>query len=99
MAILDRLHCTTRSTDDVLGLTASRECEQAISALGACVWYLKVCLVDHEILSLKRFEVYHPVDAEGVGTHADTPQYMTSRQHMVRCVCELQRMYSGTLFE
>ena len=55
----------------------------AISALGACVWYLKVCLVDHEILSLKRFEVYHPVDEEGKGTHVDTPQYITSRQHMV----------------
>ena len=78
-----KLDCCFVPADDSLGLTASRESELAISALGACVWYLKVCLVDHEILSLKRFEVYHPVDAEGVGTHVDTPQYITSRQHMV----------------
>ena len=98
-----RLDCCCRAVpaDDSLGLTASRESELAVSALGACVWYLKVCLVDHEILSLKRFEVYHPVDAEGAGAHVDTPHYITSRQHMVcvracvrACVCTYVCMYN-----
>lgn len=46
--------------DDSLGLTASDDSEQVVSALGACVWCLKRYLVDNELLSLGSFEVQRP---------------------------------------
>lgn len=43
--------------DDSLGLTASDDSHLAISALGACVFCLKRCLIDRDILSLRSFMV------------------------------------------
>ncbi|XP_042189105.1 DNA mismatch repair protein Msh6, partial [Callorhinchus milii] len=53
------------SPTDALGLTPGEGYELALSALGACVFYLKRCLVDRELLSMGNFEEYVPVDAEG----------------------------------
>jgi len=50
------------SEDDSLGLTASDNCDLVVSALGAIVWCLRRCLVDHELLSLGNFEQYKPLD-------------------------------------
>ena len=50
--------CLLSFPDDCLGLTASDDCDQVVSALGACVWCLKRYLVDHELLSLGSFEVH-----------------------------------------
>lgn len=48
--------------NDALGLT-SKECwSLAIRALGACTWYLSDCHLDQELLSMKHFEVYKPMD-------------------------------------
>ena len=47
---------------DSLGLTAKSEYELAVNSLGGVVWCLKKCLIDHEILSMKNFEIYQPVD-------------------------------------
>ena len=44
-------------TDDPLGLTATSDYELAVSALGACVWYLQRCFIDKDLLSMKSFEV------------------------------------------
>ena len=44
-------------SDDCLGLTARDDFELAVSALGACTWWLKKCCVDYELLSLANFEV------------------------------------------
>ena len=71
-------------TDDSLGLTASLGCELAVSAFGACVWYLRKCKIDHEIVSLKRFEVYRPIDAEVRASQEEVDHYISTRQHMVR---------------
>ncbi|KAF5279807.1 hypothetical protein FQA39_LY18229 [Lamprigera yunnana] len=38
--------------------------ELAIKALGACVWYLKDSEMDIYILSMKKFEIYEPVDSK-----------------------------------
>ena len=46
-----------RSVDDSLGLTASDDGDLAISALGACVYCLKRCLIDGDILSMRSFVV------------------------------------------
>ncbi|XP_049939729.1 DNA mismatch repair protein Msh6 isoform X1 [Schistocerca serialis cubense] len=48
---------------DPMGLSANSEGELAIKALGACIWYLKECVVLDRILSLKQFSSYLPVDA------------------------------------
>ncbi|ESO12543.1 hypothetical protein HELRODRAFT_187909 [Helobdella robusta] len=48
--------------DDPLRLTPSSTFQLALSALGATVWYLRRCLMDEELLSLKSFELYTPVD-------------------------------------
>jgi len=50
------------SDADTLGLTASDEYSLAISALGACIWHLKKCLIEEELLSMCQFEEYIPVD-------------------------------------
>jgi DNA mismatch repair protein MSH6 len=71
------------SADDSLGLRASSVCEQAVSALGACVWYLKKCKIDHEIISLKKFEVYQPIDADVKASQEEMDHYIATRQHMV----------------
>ncbi|XP_030302530.1 DNA mismatch repair protein Msh6 isoform X2 [Calypte anna] len=50
------------SESDSLGLTPGENSELALSALGGCVFYLKKCLIDQELLSLANFEEYVPVD-------------------------------------
>lgn len=34
----------------------------ALKSLGACIWYLKKSLIDTQVLSLNRFELYQPSD-------------------------------------
>ncbi|XP_039769049.1 DNA mismatch repair protein Msh6 isoform X2 [Ornithorhynchus anatinus] len=66
------LRAMTAETDS-LGLTPAESGELALSALGGCVFYLKKCLIDQELLSMADFEAFVPVDraagpaaAEGV---------------------------------
>ncbi|XP_066553212.1 DNA mismatch repair protein Msh6 [Amia ocellicauda] len=72
------------SESDALGLTPGDGYELALSALGGCVFYLKKCLVDQELLSMGKFEEYVPVDvemsqAEGSGSSF----FAKTRQRMV----------------
>ena len=69
--------------EDALGLTASSDYELAVSALGACIWYLSKCLIDHDIVSLKRFELYEPVDQDVRTSPEELDHYIATRQHMV----------------
>lgn len=52
------------SESDLLGLTPKEGYELALSALGGCIFYLKKCLVDQELLSMANFQEYVPVDVE-----------------------------------
>nr|XP_061794255.1 DNA mismatch repair protein Msh6-like [Nerophis lumbriciformis] len=52
------------SDSDSLGLTPKEGYELALSSLGGCIFYLKKCLVDQELLSMANFEEYIPVDVE-----------------------------------
>lgn len=52
------------SDSDSLGLTPKEGYELALSALGGCIFYLKKCLVDQELLSMANFHEYVPVDVE-----------------------------------
>ncbi|XP_055636793.1 probable DNA mismatch repair protein Msh6 [Toxorhynchites rutilus septentrionalis] len=48
--------------NDHLGLTPDDRFQLALKALGGCVWYLKRCLLDQQIISLASFELYVPPD-------------------------------------
>lgn len=50
------------SDHDTLGLTPKSEYELAVSAMGGIVWCLKNCLIDTEILTMRNFEIYQPVE-------------------------------------
>nr|XP_002126574.3 DNA mismatch repair protein Msh6 [Ciona intestinalis]XP_018666811.1 DNA mismatch repair protein Msh6 [Ciona intestinalis] len=52
------LKCMLSDTD-ALGLSPKLGYELALSALGACVYYLKKCLIDYEILSMRQFHIYN----------------------------------------
>lgn len=49
--------CFSLSADDQLGQSADKKYDLAVSCLGACVWYLKRCRIEHQLLSLQNFEV------------------------------------------
>ncbi|XP_061600826.1 DNA mismatch repair protein Msh6 isoform X2 [Cololabis saira] len=55
---------TMTSESDSLCLTPKEGYELALSAFGGCIFYLKKCLVDKELLSMANFEEYVPVDVE-----------------------------------
>lgn len=68
---------------DSLGLSASDEGELAIKSLGACVWYLKQCFLDQQLLAMKKFEIYSPVNispdeniTEATASKIDLGRYM-----------------------
>ncbi|XP_072027536.1 DNA mismatch repair protein Msh6-like [Amphiura filiformis] len=69
---------------DSLGLTAKDGCELAISALGACTWYLKKCCLEQELLSMCNFEAYTPIDSIlGAEVKPTVAEFTSGRQHMV----------------
>ncbi len=47
---------------DTLGLTSKSEYELALNAMGGVVWCLQKCLIDQELLTMKTFEIYNPID-------------------------------------
>lgn len=49
--------------------------ELAWKALGACIWYLKDCKLDLQLLSMKKFQLYQPVDTN--------PDAVFERDYMV----------------
>ncbi|XP_055614390.1 probable DNA mismatch repair protein Msh6 [Uranotaenia lowii] len=49
-------------SNDHLGLTADENFQLALKALGGCIWYLKRCLLDQQIISMASFQLYIPPD-------------------------------------
>ncbi|XP_033861442.3 DNA mismatch repair protein Msh6-like isoform X1 [Acipenser ruthenus] len=78
-AVLKRM----TSDSDSLGFTPGEGYELALSALGACVFYLKKCLVDQELLSMSNFEEYVPVDMEMGKAKGSSSFFARTRQRMV----------------
>ncbi|XP_077670042.1 DNA mismatch repair protein Msh6 isoform X2 [Eretmochelys imbricata] len=68
---------------DSLGLTPGENSELALSALGGCVFYLKKCLIDQELLSLANFEEYVPVDIDVVKAKGSSSFFAKTNQRMV----------------
>ncbi|XP_072533622.1 DNA mismatch repair protein Msh6 isoform X2 [Salminus brasiliensis] len=71
------------SDSDSLGLTPKEGYELALSALGGCVFYLKKCLVDQELLSMANFEEYIPVDVEMEQSESVSSFFSQTCQRMV----------------
>uniref|UniRef100_UPI0037E8F483 DNA mismatch repair protein Msh6 n=1 Tax=Semicossyphus pulcher TaxID=241346 RepID=UPI0037E8F483 len=71
------------SESDSLGLTPKEGYEMALSALGGCIFYLKKCLVDQELLSMANFEEYVPVDVEMEKAAGPASFFAKTRQRMV----------------
>ncbi|CAB1338447.1 unnamed protein product [Coregonus sp. 'balchen'] len=71
------------SESDSLGLTPKEGYELALSALGGCIFYLKKCLVDQELLSMTNFKEYVPVDVEMEKAAGPTHFFSQTRQRMV----------------
>ena len=60
--------CPHISTDDAIGRTCKDEYELAMRSLGAVVWYLQFCYLDHDVLSLRSFSEYTPLDGSTATT-------------------------------
>lgn len=71
------------SDTDSLCLTPKEGYELALSALGGCIFYLKKCLVDQELLSMANFEEYIPVDVEMEKSEGPSSFFAKTRQRMV----------------
>ncbi|XP_051937293.1 DNA mismatch repair protein Msh6 isoform X1 [Hippocampus zosterae] len=71
------------SESDSLGLTPKDGYELALSSLGGCIFYLKKCLVDQELLSMANFEEYTPVDVEMDKAAGRKSFFAQTRQRMV----------------
>ncbi|XP_052006608.1 DNA mismatch repair protein Msh6 [Xyrauchen texanus] len=71
------------SESDSLSLTPEKGYELALSALGGCIFYLKKCLVDQELLSMCNFEEYVPVDVEMEQAGGASCFFAQTRQRMV----------------
>ncbi|XP_066034197.1 DNA mismatch repair protein Msh6 [Chamaea fasciata] len=71
------------SENDSLGLTPGENSELALSALGGCVYYLKKCLIDQELLSQANFEEYVPVDIATAKAMSSSSLFAKTGQRMV----------------
>ncbi|XP_072247288.1 DNA mismatch repair protein Msh6 isoform X2 [Leuresthes tenuis] len=71
------------SESDSLCLTPKEGYELALSAFGGCMFYLKKCLVDKELLSLANFEEYVPVDVEMEKAAGPASFFAQTRQRMI----------------
>jgi hypothetical protein len=73
---------------DALGHTAATGYELAIRSLGAVVWHLKYCLMDEELLSLRSFVKFAPVDLTDTSECSNASSrrstaFFVSNRHMV----------------
>ncbi|XP_068089153.1 DNA mismatch repair protein Msh6 [Hyperolius riggenbachi] len=71
------------SDSDSLGLSPDDKSELALSALGACVCYMKKCLIDQELLSMGNFEEYIPVDTDIERAQSFSSFFAKTSQRMV----------------
>ncbi len=98
--------------DDSLGLTAKEDYELAVNALGGIMWCLKKCMIDTEILTMKNFEIYQPVDnmiTDDMKNSSQIKKAFTQQKYMVLDSISLVNLeifennfdgtQTGTLFE
>ncbi|KAM5293104.1 DNA mismatch repair protein Msh6 isoform 3-T3 [Ctenodactylus gundi] len=86
------------SESDSVGLTPGEKSEMALSALGGCIFYLKKCLIDQELLSMANFEEYIPLDSDMVSTRPGAPFAKASTRMVLDAVTlnNLEIFLNGT---
>uniref|UniRef100_A0A8D0LCA5 DNA mismatch repair protein n=1 Tax=Sphenodon punctatus TaxID=8508 RepID=A0A8D0LCA5_SPHPU len=87
------------SENDSLGLTTGENNELALSALGGCVFYLKKCFIDQELLSMAQFEEYFPVDVDLAKAKESSSFFAETNKRMVLdgvTLTNLEIMQNGT---
>ncbi|CAI9567775.1 unnamed protein product [Staurois parvus] len=87
------------SDSDSLALTPGDKSELALSALGACIFYMKKCLIDQELLSMGNFEEYVPVDMDIEKATSSTSFFAKTSQRMVLdgvTLTNLELLQNGT---
>lgn len=68
---------------DSLGLSPAEDYKLAVRSLGAITWYLKSCHLEQQLLSMRRFEQYAPIDTlDGAKVSVSSSQNLNGR-HMV----------------
>ncbi|XP_006839496.1 PREDICTED: DNA mismatch repair protein Msh6-like isoform X1 [Chrysochloris asiatica] len=82
-AVLPQVLKGMTSESDSIGLTPGEKSELALSALGGCVFYLKKCLIDQELLSMANFEEYIPLDSDMVSATRPGAIFAKANQRMV----------------
>ena len=100
------------SEHDTLGLTPKSDYECAVTALGGLLWCLKKCLIDNEILSMRNFEIYQPIDniiADDLHKPVEIKKAFSKQKYMVLDSISLfnleifennyDQTQAGTLFE
>ncbi len=73
---------------DTLGLTPKAEYELALNAMGGVVWCLQKCLIDHELLTMKTFEIYKPIDnliAADAGKAEVKKEFLKQKYMVIDC--------------
>ncbi|XP_041361068.1 DNA mismatch repair protein Msh6-like [Gigantopelta aegis] len=70
------------SDTDSLGMSAKEEYDLAVRSLGAVTWYLQYSLMDEDLLSMKKFEEYRPVDS-GITPETKPATFNIEQRHMV----------------
>ncbi|KAM4693852.1 DNA mismatch repair protein Msh6 [Discoglossus pictus] len=87
------------SESDSLARTPGEKSELALSALGACIFYLKKCLIDQELLSMANFEEYIPVDIDIEKAQSSSSFFAKTTQRMVLdgvTLANLEILQNGT---
>ncbi|XP_044284717.1 DNA mismatch repair protein Msh6 isoform X2 [Varanus komodoensis] len=85
--------------NDSLGLTPGENGELALSALGGCVFYLKKCIIDQELLSMAKFEEYVPVDVDITKGMKSSNMFVKTSQRVVLdgvTLANLEILQNGT---
>ncbi len=93
-------------------MTAKEDYELAVNALGGIMWCLKKCMIDTEILTMKNFEIYQPVDnliTSDMKNSSQIKKAFTQQKYMVLDSISLVNLeifennfdgtQTGTLFE
>lgn len=71
--------------DDSLGQTVKPEWELGLRSLGAVVYYLRYCLIDHEIMSLAFIRPYILPDENNL-SRFDSDNKVLNKQASMVCI-------------
>ncbi|KHJ46404.1 MutS domain I protein [Trichuris suis] len=86
---------------DLVGTTASFGHTLCLSSFGAIIWYLKECKIDHDVLELKKINVYQPPDISRSEPSSTIPlqkKYMIMDEITLRNLDVVRLPYTDPLY-